>query len=112
MCSSRLWLDPDTVSISVVDGEVALAGEIENRTRAQLVEAYVRWVPGVVAVRSELRGLACRLRTFDRHRERVLSRLWDVQREHSLSIGRGEVGDVRVRGKREPAFEGGRLALV
>ena len=66
MCFSRLsWIDPGTVSISVVDGEVSLAGEIENRTTAQLVEAYVRRVPGVVAVRSELRW------RFDDRRRRV-----------------------------------------
>ena len=43
------------MSISVVDGQVELAGEVENRTTAELVEAYVRRVPGVVAVRSLLR---------------------------------------------------------
>ena len=50
-----LWIDPRAVSISVVDGQVELAGEVENRTTAELVEAYVRRVPGVVAVRSVLR---------------------------------------------------------
>lgn len=50
-----LWIDPRAVSISVVDGQVELAGEVENRTTAELVEAYVRRVPGVVAVRSLLR---------------------------------------------------------
>ena len=60
-----LWIEPASVSISVVDGEVTLAGEIENRTTAQLVEAYVRRVPGVVAVRSELRW------GFDDRRRRV-----------------------------------------
>jgi CBS domain-containing protein len=50
-----LWVDPASVSISVVDGQVELAGEMETRTTAQLVEAYVRRVPGVVAVRSKLR---------------------------------------------------------
>lgn len=50
-----LWIDPRAVSISVVDGQVELGGEVENRTTAELVEAYVRRVPGVVAVRSELR---------------------------------------------------------
>ena len=49
-----LWVDPATVSISVADGQVELAGEVENRTTAQLVEAYVRRVPGVVGVRSKL----------------------------------------------------------
>jgi CBS domain-containing protein len=60
-----LWIDPGTVSISVVNGEIALAGEVENRTTAQLVEAYVRRVPGVVSVRSGLRW------RFDDRRQRV-----------------------------------------
>lgn len=50
-----LWIDPAAVSISVTDGQVELAGEVENRTTAELVEAYVRRVPGVVGVDSLLR---------------------------------------------------------
>jgi CBS domain-containing protein len=51
---STLWIDPSRVSISVANGEVSLAGEVETRTQAELVEAYVRRVPGVVDVHSEL----------------------------------------------------------
>jgi CBS domain-containing protein len=51
---STLWIDPKRVSISVADGEVSLAGEVETRTQAELVEAYIRRVPGVVDVHSEL----------------------------------------------------------
>jgi CBS domain-containing protein len=51
---STLWIDPKRVSISVANGEVSLAGEVETRTQAELVEAYVRRVPGVVDVHSEL----------------------------------------------------------
>ncbi len=49
-----LWVDPDSVSLAVVDGDVTIAGEVENRTTAELVEAYVRRVPGVVSVISRL----------------------------------------------------------
>ncbi|MGH3083897.1 MAG: CBS domain-containing protein [Gaiellaceae bacterium] len=49
-----LWISPDRVTISVEDGEVSLAGEMENRTQAELAVAYVSRVPGVVDVHSEL----------------------------------------------------------
>jgi CBS domain-containing protein len=49
-----LWIDPSRVSISVSNGEVSLSGKVETRTQAELVEAYVRRVPGVVDVQSEL----------------------------------------------------------
>jgi len=51
---STLWIDPNRVSITISDGEVSLSGKVETRTQAELVEAYVRRVPGVVDVRSEL----------------------------------------------------------
>jgi CBS domain-containing protein len=49
-----LWLDPSRVSVSVKKGVVALAGEAETRTEAELLEAFVRRVPGVVDVTSEV----------------------------------------------------------
>lgn len=49
-----LWVDPNTVSLVVSGGDVQLAGEVENRSTAELVEAYVRRVPGVVSVHSDL----------------------------------------------------------
>jgi CBS domain-containing protein len=49
-----LWLDPSRVAVSVSQGEVSLGGEVETRTQAELAEAYVRRVPGVVDVRSSL----------------------------------------------------------
>jgi CBS domain-containing protein len=49
-----LWVDPDSVSLVVFEGKVMITGEVENRTTAELVEAYVRRVPGVVSVHSEL----------------------------------------------------------
>ena len=48
-----LWI-ADAVDVRVTDGEVTLAGEVETRTQADLVETYVRRVPGVVDVRCEL----------------------------------------------------------
>jgi CBS domain-containing protein len=49
-----LWVDPDSVSLSVARGMVSISGEVENRSTAELIEAYIRRVPGVVSVRSDL----------------------------------------------------------
>jgi osmotically-inducible protein OsmY len=49
-----LWVDPEAVSLVVIEGQVRVAGEVENRTTAELIEAYIRRVPGVVSVQSEL----------------------------------------------------------
>jgi CBS domain-containing protein len=49
-----LWIEPDRVKIDVDDGVVQLRGDLETRTDAELVEGYVRRVPGVVDVRAEL----------------------------------------------------------
>ena len=49
-----LFLDPDTIDITVEDGVVHLAGELENRTEAHLLEELTRRVAGVVRVESDL----------------------------------------------------------
>lgn len=49
-----LWVDPESVSVVVIEGDVTVAGEVENRTTAELIEAYIRRVPGVVTVHSKL----------------------------------------------------------
>ena len=50
----QLWVAPDDVHVSVVDGVVELGGMVENRTQAELVAAYARRVPGVVDVSSQV----------------------------------------------------------
>jgi CBS domain-containing protein len=50
-----LWLEPDTIHIEVVGGEVRLSGEVETRTDAELIPTFVQRVPGVVSVLSKLR---------------------------------------------------------
>jgi CBS domain-containing protein len=50
-----LWIDPEGLDITVENGVVTLAGEIELRSDAELLEKHVAAVPGVVAVRAELR---------------------------------------------------------
>jgi len=50
-----LWIDPASVEVSVQQGEVALAGELDTRADARMLESFVARVPGVVSVDSRLR---------------------------------------------------------
>jgi len=49
-----LFLDPETIQVSVSDGVVTLDGELENHTEAQLLEELTRRIAGVVRVESTL----------------------------------------------------------
>lgn len=49
-----LWVSPERIGVSVSDGVVKLAGEARTRTEAELMAAYVKRVPGVSVVESEL----------------------------------------------------------
>jgi CBS domain-containing protein len=51
---TTLWIAPGAVEVSVTEGVVSLAGTVETHTIAEIVEAYVRRVPGVVSVESQL----------------------------------------------------------
>ena len=53
-----LWIDQDAVVVDVQDGVVALTGELETKSLAELVTRLVGSVDGVVGVNS---GLAFRL---------------------------------------------------
>jgi CBS domain-containing protein len=44
-----------TVEVAVADGEVVLSGEVDTATSGRLLEFFAARIPGVVAVRSELR---------------------------------------------------------
>ncbi len=50
-----LWIDPDSLSIAVEAGHVTVGGRVDNRSTAELVSTYVRRIPGVVGVTSQLR---------------------------------------------------------
>jgi CBS domain-containing protein len=50
-----LWLNAKDLDISVEGGEVRLAGEVDQKADAELLERFAARVPGVVSVRSELR---------------------------------------------------------
>jgi CBS domain-containing protein len=50
-----MWLSRDQVDVSVVDGEVALAGAVETKVDAEVLELLTARVPGVVSVSSRVR---------------------------------------------------------
>jgi CBS domain-containing protein len=47
-----LWADPGSIEIAVRDGEVELAGRLQNETEVEVLEKLVAKIPGVVTVRS------------------------------------------------------------
>lgn len=49
-----LWVDPARFEITVRDGDVELAGELETRADAVVLEKLVERIPGVVSVRSRV----------------------------------------------------------
>jgi CBS domain-containing protein len=50
-----LWLAPELLTITVVKGDVTIAGHLETKAEAELLARAVERVPGVMSVRSELR---------------------------------------------------------
>ncbi len=50
-----LWIAPETIEVSVQNGEVQLSGTVETKTDAELIPTFVQRVPGVVSVISKLR---------------------------------------------------------
>jgi CBS domain-containing protein len=51
-----LGLEAGSVQVAVADGEATLTGEVDTAAHVTLVEYFASRVPGVVAVRSELRA--------------------------------------------------------
>ena len=49
-----LWIAPEALDISVEKGAVKIAGHVESKTDAELIEAFARRVPGTVSVESHL----------------------------------------------------------
>jgi len=49
-----LWLERDTLRVSVENGIVTLEGKVPTKTDLELVPSFVRRVPGVVEVESRL----------------------------------------------------------
>ena len=55
VAETSLWIDSGELEVSVEQGVVELAGEVDRRADAELLERFTAAVPGVVSVRSELR---------------------------------------------------------
>jgi CBS domain-containing protein len=47
-----LWVDPKTIEITVENGEVELAGELETSADVAVLQTLVEKIPGVISVRS------------------------------------------------------------
>ena len=49
-----MWLDPAAFEITVRNGEASIAGNVERRSTAEIIEASVRMVPGILAVHADI----------------------------------------------------------
>jgi CBS domain-containing protein len=49
-----LWLDPAQFSVLVKDGVASIAGRVERRSTAEMIERAVSMVPGIVDVQRDL----------------------------------------------------------
>lgn len=47
-----LWVDPKTIEITVENGEVELAGELETSADVAVLQTLVEKIPGVISLRS------------------------------------------------------------
>jgi CBS domain-containing protein len=50
------WAEPGSVAVAVSEGRVTLTGEVETETDREMLPLFVSRVPGVVAVRTDLRA--------------------------------------------------------
>lgn len=51
----ELWLDSDRFELKVDQGEVRIQGEVDSEYDAEILERWIKLVPGVVAVDAHLR---------------------------------------------------------
>lgn len=49
-----LWIEDDTLEVTVTRGEVTLAGRVDRKSDAELLALFAARVPGVISVRSTL----------------------------------------------------------
>jgi CBS domain-containing protein len=52
------WLEPGSVTVSVVEGHVTLRGEVETEADEELLPHFVSRVPGVIAVDADITSRA------------------------------------------------------
>jgi CBS domain-containing protein len=55
VAETALWIDSTALNVTVEQGAVKLAGEVDRRADAELLRSFTESVPGVVSVESELR---------------------------------------------------------
>jgi CBS domain-containing protein len=55
VAETALWVDSDRLDVTVDRGVVQLAGDVDRRADAELLERFTAAVPGVVSVASKLR---------------------------------------------------------
>jgi CBS domain-containing protein len=56
----HFWLEPDKVTVSVLDGNVKLEGELADGDQAEALVQFAEQVPGIVSVESRLTWPAAR----------------------------------------------------
>lgn len=49
-----LWLDPALFTVVVADGVASIAGRVDRRSTAEMVERFVSMVPGIVDVHADV----------------------------------------------------------
>ena len=62
-----LWVEPGVIGVTVRDGDVQLAGELETQAEVEILEKFVQLIPGVVSVQSTVTS-----RAEDTERRRLL----------------------------------------
>ena len=79
-----MWLDPDELQLSVIDGVAFLMGRVDRRSTAEILERLIRQLDGVVGVRCEL--------------------TWELDDRHLEPVGllHREPGAASVRAREEP----------
>jgi CBS domain-containing protein len=50
------WAEPGSITVAVSDGRVTLTGEVETEADREMLPLFVSRVPGVVAVKTDLRA--------------------------------------------------------
>ena len=79
-----MWLDPDELEVSVLEGIVFLMGRVDRRSTADILERLIRQLDGVLGVRCEL--------------------TWDLDDRHIQPVGElhREPGAASLRARVEP----------
>lgn len=79
-----MWLDPNELKLSVLEGVVYLMGRVDRRSTAEILERLIRQLDGVMGVRCEL--------------------TWDLDDRHMEPVGllRRQPGAASITSREEP----------